>query len=67
MGYQLRNSVGEARSALNNTSFSAKTCLDRTDGFVAGGSSGGSASLVAAGAVCVALGSDTGKSNEDIV
>jgi len=62
MGYQLRNSVGEARSALNNTSFSAKTCLDRTDGFVAGGSSGGSASLVAAGAVCVALGSDTGGS-----
>ena len=36
------------------------TVLGLSSGFVAGGSSGGSASLVASGAVFVALGSDTG-------
>ena len=39
------------------------TGLGLSSGFVAGGSSGGSASLVASGAVFVALGSDTGNCN----
>ena len=61
--YKLVNKNGDPRSSLNDGSFVPSTSgLPKGDYYIAGGSSGGSASAVASGSAFVALGSDTGGS-----